>query len=347
MDQTDQLSQTPIATKHTNLAQTTKQPKKIISKCEQIFLREKKAQEQKQKLLEKQKANPQEQNKTQSQTQPRKLLSKADRLAQKDQRAKDKLKLQAERLAQKEANEKAKADKLAEREQKKAEKAAKSQLPKKPKAAYFWFVNAKRDEIKKANPEEANSVTAIAKLMGVAWNALSDEEKQVYQAEAEADKVRYLKECEAAGIDPKASKSKRKKNNDEGPEPKRIDRSVRKPRTAVELYREDFRLEVATNNPHVPVSEIVNMLNADYEQLNEEEKKIYEDRAAKDVERFEKETEAAKIIDPDGGIVEGRNDEAEMDNCKNTSEGNVEDSGEEEIVNDNSDALHSDQLTQF
>ena len=47
--------------------------------------------------------------------------------------------------------------------------------------------------------------------MAESWKALSEEEKQPYEAKAAEDKERYVKECEAAGIEVKQPKEKAEK----------------------------------------------------------------------------------------------------------------------------------------
>ena len=66
--------------------------------------------------------------------------------------------------------------------------------PKKPKSSFMYFSNAKRAEVKAANPEA--SFGDIGKLLGNEWKQLSNDAKTEYEKLAEADKVRYQKEME-------------------------------------------------------------------------------------------------------------------------------------------------------
>jgi len=67
--------------------------------------------------------------------------------------------------------------------------------PKRALSAYMFFSAAKRAEIMEENPNFG--VTDVAKALGERWKTVSDEEKAVYQQQAEEDKVRYEREMAA------------------------------------------------------------------------------------------------------------------------------------------------------
>jgi structure-specific recognition protein 1 len=67
--------------------------------------------------------------------------------------------------------------------------------PKRGLSAYMFFSAAKRAEITAANP--SFGVTDVAKALGELWKTISDEEKSVYQQQADEDKIRYEREMEA------------------------------------------------------------------------------------------------------------------------------------------------------
>ena len=66
--------------------------------------------------------------------------------------------------------------------------------PKRTRSAYVLFGNAKREEIKKTNPDASN--TDVMKIISEHWNKLTDEEKKVYESQSAEDKERYLEEKE-------------------------------------------------------------------------------------------------------------------------------------------------------
>ena len=61
--------------------------------------------------------------------------------------------------------------------------------PKRPKTSYIIFCGAKRDEIKKKNPDMKGK--EILSKLGEMWKALNDKQKKKYVDEANKDKERY------------------------------------------------------------------------------------------------------------------------------------------------------------
>ncbi len=72
---------------------------------------------------------------------------------------------------------------------------------KKPQSAYFIFSGERRQVIKDEllKDKETVSMGEVAKAIGVAWKALSDEERQRYQDMAAEQKELYRKALEEAG----------------------------------------------------------------------------------------------------------------------------------------------------
>lgn len=64
--------------------------------------------------------------------------------------------------------------------------------PKRALSAYMYFVQAKRQEIKNANPDL--SFGELTKHLAQMWKDLSEEDKAPYAKQAAADKERYAKE---------------------------------------------------------------------------------------------------------------------------------------------------------
>lgn len=79
--------------------------------------------------------------------------------------------------------------------QKKQRKKKDKDAPKKAMAAFMFYSNAVRNQVKEENPGIA--FTEVGKKIGEMWKALSSEEKAPYEAQAEADKKRYAEEMEA------------------------------------------------------------------------------------------------------------------------------------------------------
>eukprot|EP00918_Siedleckia_nematoides_P053262 GHVU01116345.1.p2 GENE.GHVU01116345.1~~GHVU01116345.1.p2 ORF type:complete len:103 (+),score=34.30 GHVU01116345.1:464-772(+) len=70
--------------------------------------------------------------------------------------------------------------------------------PKKALTAYMFFYMMKRKEIVEENPDMKSKIGEVAELIGGEWRQMTDETKAPFQAQANKDKERYLKEKEAA-----------------------------------------------------------------------------------------------------------------------------------------------------
>ncbi len=67
--------------------------------------------------------------------------------------------------------------------------------PKRPLSAYFFYIQERREALKKEKPSLDNK--ELIRTMGEEWNKLSDEEKKPYSKMAENDKKRYQDELKA------------------------------------------------------------------------------------------------------------------------------------------------------
>ncbi|EDO17018.1 hypothetical protein Kpol_1065p34 [Vanderwaltozyma polyspora DSM 70294] len=66
--------------------------------------------------------------------------------------------------------------------------------PKRALSAYMFFANETRDIVKAENPDV--SFGQVGRILGEKWKAMTDEDKQPFDAKAEADKKRYESEKE-------------------------------------------------------------------------------------------------------------------------------------------------------
>lgn len=64
--------------------------------------------------------------------------------------------------------------------------------PKRPTSSYFLYMKAVREQVKKDNPDVANKVSEIAKLLGAQWKAEDAETKKPYEDEAAVLKAQYV-----------------------------------------------------------------------------------------------------------------------------------------------------------
>lgn len=83
-----------------------------------------------------------------------------------------------------------------ERTRKQPAKAAKKKkdpnAPKRGLSAYMFFANEQRDSVRAENPGIAFG--QVGKVLGERWKALSEKQRQPYEAKAAADKKRYENE---------------------------------------------------------------------------------------------------------------------------------------------------------
>jgi len=61
--------------------------------------------------------------------------------------------------------------------------------PKRGLSAYMFFANEQRENVRTENPGIAFG--QVGKVLGERWKALSDKQRQPYEAKAAADKKRY------------------------------------------------------------------------------------------------------------------------------------------------------------
>ncbi|SIO73331.1 High mobility group protein homolog NHP1 [Babesia microti strain RI] len=66
--------------------------------------------------------------------------------------------------------------------------------PKRALSSYMFFAKEKRQEIIGSNPHLAKDVATVGKMIGEAWNKLSEKDKEPYEKKAQNDKIRYEKE---------------------------------------------------------------------------------------------------------------------------------------------------------
>ena len=90
-------------------------------------------------------------------------------------------------------------DEPAAKKGKKAKAKKDPNAPKKNLTAFFFFSNSKRAEVtaelKAANPD-MKGVAEVGRKLGELWKAMSDADKEPFNAQAVADKERYEEEME-------------------------------------------------------------------------------------------------------------------------------------------------------
>jgi len=151
---------------------------------------------------------------------------------------------------------------------------------KKPTSAYLYFVSDYRMVLKKRG-KEINKVQEVAKLCGVAWKSMTDEEKTPYTAKYNVDKARYLKEKEALG----------KKMGKDPSKPKR-------PQSGYFFFLGEFRKEMAGKTLE-DGEKIPALAGEKWRDMTADDKKKYELMVETDRARYEKEMGEWKKTHPD------------------------------------------------
>ncbi|NXJ91342.1 PMS1 protein, partial [Corythaixoides concolor] len=70
-------------------------------------------------------------------------------------------------------------------------------------------------------------------------------------------------------------------------------RIIRKPKSAIGFFTQEWRPKLITDNPKTSMEDILLKIEEQWKNLNEEEKKNYETKAAKDLERYNREVKKA------------------------------------------------------
>ncbi|KPA80415.1 putative high mobility group protein-like tdp-1 [Leptomonas pyrrhocoris] len=185
------------------------------------------------------------------------------------------------------AKRSASSDKKSRKEEKKENKrevkAKKPEdYPKAALSAYFIFVNDNRDKVREKNPEM--KLTEILSEVGSMWKALSESEKARYQKLADEDKKRFDADMAAytakgGKVFKRSVKSSKKAKKEKDPNaPKRA-------MSAYFFFAGDYRAK----HTGIPAKQQMTEAGVAWGKMSEEEKKPYEELAAKDRKRYEAE----------------------------------------------------------
>jgi len=170
--------------------------------------------------------------------------------------------------------------------------------PKRAMSSFMFFANHRRAELRKANPEM--KITEIGKELGKMWKELSDEERKPYQAQADEDKVRYIKAKESYsppteyssdssdGEGGRARKKRKKKKKVK--DPKKPKRSM----SSFMFFANVKRAEVRDLHPNLKITEIGKKLSELWKEISPEEKQKYMDMAETDKKRYKTAMESYK-----------------------------------------------------
>jgi high mobility group protein B2 len=168
---------------------------------------------------------------------------------------------------EKESKKEKKEKKTTKRKERKEKSGVKRAL-----SAYMFYCKEKRPEFKKEHPKA--SFSELGKICGEQWKSLSDEDKKPFEKMHDDDKIRYEKEKEDAGETEDDSKQKKKRAKKVAGQPK-------KGKSAFVFFGEDKRKEMKEQGKTAPFAEMGKIIGDAWKALSDDEKKPYQDKAAR------------------------------------------------------------------
>ncbi|GMI02367.1 hypothetical protein TrLO_g14125 [Triparma laevis f. longispina] len=167
--------------------------------------------------------------------------------------------------------------------------------PKRAQTSFLIFSNANRAKIKEENPDIAFG--AVATKLSEMWKACTEDDKIPYEEKAAEDKARYQKEMESYvppddlsdAPTPKGKKSPTKKKA-----AKKDPNAPKNAKGSYMFFSTAKRAEIKAENPDISFGELSKKTGEVWKSLSVEDKQPFEDLAAEDKERYNKETEAYK-----------------------------------------------------
>jgi len=164
--------------------------------------------------------------------------------------------------------------------------------PKGVKSAYIFFVEKQRAEHEK-NGEQI-SFAELSKKCGVLWADMDDEDKAPFVKHSEKDRKRYQNEMKDY-VPPQDSGSD---SDDDGGQQKKKKKKVKDPNapkrpiTAYFFFAADKRPEIRAQHPEYTITEVASQIGQKWRCLDDEDKQPYEEKAAKDKDRYLRELTA-------------------------------------------------------
>ncbi|CAD5327555.1 unnamed protein product [Arabidopsis thaliana] len=190
---------------------------------------------------------------------------------------------------------------------KKAKKIKDPLKPKQPISAYLIYANERRAALKGEN----KSVIEVAKITGEEWKNLSEEQKAPYDKMAKKNKEIYLQEMEGYKRTKEEEAMSQKKEEEEFmklhkqealqllKKKEKTDNIIKdvdpdkpkKPTSSYFLFCKDARKSVLEEHPGINNSTVTAHISLKWMELGEEEKQVYNSKAAALMEAYKKEVE--------------------------------------------------------
>jgi len=153
-------------------------------------------------------------------------------------------------------------------------------------SSYAYFVQTCREEHRKKHPDETISFAAFSKKCSDRWKVMSEKEKQRFVDMATQDKSRFNAEMEGyvppPGATGRGGKTRRKKD------PNAPKRGL----SAFLFFSNDERSGLRELNPSWTVGDVAKELGRRWNAMGDDEKAKYNEQAATDRERYQRDMEA-------------------------------------------------------
>ncbi|KAL0393651.1 UNVERIFIED_CONTAM: High mobility group B protein 6 [Sesamum latifolium] len=212
----------------------------------------------------------------------------------------------------------------AQKDNKKTKKEKDPLKPKQPMSAYFIFSNERRAALFAEN----KNVLEVARITGEEWKNMTEKQKAPYEQMALKSKEKYMqemelykhkKEEEAANLKKeeeelmklqkqeamqllkkkektetliKKTKEKRQKQKKEKGEKNADPKKPKKPASSFLLFSKEARKNLVEERPGITNSTLNALISVKWKELSEEEKQIWNEKAAEAMEVYKKELEA-------------------------------------------------------
>merc|ERR1719150_666483 len=182
-------------------------------------------------------------------------------------------------------------------------------MPKRPQSSYFVFSNERRSQMKTEHPN--TKLTELSKLIANEWKVISAERKTHYENKAKENKINYTqrmeqykKTTEYSEYMEKLEEWKREKKRWENstsdeeigggfskvkislPRKPKDDKCPKRPLTSYFLYAKEVRETTKSEFPNLAITEIAKEISKKWKILSEDEKKPYNEEAARRKEKY-------------------------------------------------------------
>jgi len=188
-------------------------------------------------------------------------------------------------------------------------------------SAYAFFVQTCREEHKKKHPNESVVFAEFSKKCSERWKTMNDKEKQRFHLLADKDKKRY--DGEMVNYKPAKGAGGRKKKRTKDPD------APKRPLSAFFWFCNDERPKAKATLPDSTVGDVAKELGRRWNACTEDQKAKYEQLAAKDKARYEKELKAYKAGKPTGKAAKAPPKKKESSEEEDDDEEEEEDSDDE------------------